>query len=307
MVAPARLGALLVGVTVVVLSVVSPLGRRPLGATPRREGGARDQAALRDFDPASFPAQPEVDNRWFPLIPGTELVLQGRATASGKRAKHEIVATVTDLTKVIDGVRTVVVWEKDVQAGQVQESEINFNAQDADGNVWLFGEYPAEYEHGKFARAPDVWISGVAGARPGVSMRADPRPGTSAYYQGLAPAIEFDDRAKVASAGGHTCVPADCYDGVLKIKEWNPREPREGFQLKYYAPGVGNVRVGAVGGTDKEVLELTSARRLSAAEMAAARVAALDLEAHAYQGSKVYQGSSPLETCTVDGSCTPLH
>jgi hypothetical protein len=293
------------------VGVVTVIALATLGATsgigaaqPTTESGTA-QVGLKDFDAADFPASPKVDNEWFPLTPGTELVLQGRANANGKRAKHEIIATVTDLTKVIDGVRTVVVWEKDVQAGQTEESEINFSAQDVNGNVWLLGEYPAEYQKGKFKRASDVWIAGLDRARAGVAMRADPRTGTTSYFQGLAPAIEFNDKAKVASTGGRTCVPTDCYQDVLKIKEWNPLEPKEGFQLKYYAPGVGNVRVGAVGGTDKEVLELTSLRRLGPEELAKARSAALDLERHAYAGSKVYKQTSPLELCTPDGQCAP--
>jgi hypothetical protein len=269
------------------------------------QGSSSGEAQLRDFDPASFPAQPRVDNEWYPLIPGSELVLEGRSTIEGKRGKHEIHATVTDLTKVIDGVRTAVVWERDVSRGQLLESEIYFAAEDVDGNVWLLGEYPAEYEDGKFARAPDVWISGVDGARAGISMRADPQTGTSSYLQGLAPAVEFKDRAKVARTGMRNCVPFDCFDDVLLIKESAPLEPKEGFQLKYFAPGVGNIRVGAQGGKQQEILVLNDARTVDAAGLAEARAAALDLEAHAYKGSKVYRTTSPLESCSADGQCTP--
>jgi hypothetical protein len=262
-------------------------------------------ADLEDFNPSSFPAVVRVDNQWLPLTPGTRLVFQGKANRGQGLKNHRVVATVTDLTKVIDGVRSVVVWEQDINHGNLEESEINFNAQDRDGNVWLLGEYPAEYEGGKFKRAPDVWISGVAGAHAGVNMRADPRPGTSSYYQGLAPAIEFKDKAKVEKTGGHSCVPLDCFDNVLLIKESNPFEPQEGFQLKYYAPGVGNIQVGALGGKEKEVLVLTAVEQLGPDETAEARQAAIDLEAHAYDGSKVYRRTSPLDLCTADGQCTP--
>jgi hypothetical protein len=38
-------------------------------------------------------------------------------------------------------------------------------------------------------------------------------------------------------------VPIDCYDEVLVIEEFERNKPGA-FQLKYYAPGVGDVRVG---------------------------------------------------------------
>jgi hypothetical protein len=293
-------------VAVVLIATMSTAGvSATAGAAPSQQSNAADEVQLKDFDATSFPAQPRVDNEWLPLLPGSEIVLEGRATIEGKRQKHEIISTVTDLTKVIDGVRTAVVWERDVSGGKLLESEIYFTAQDADGNVWLFGEYPAEYEDGEFARAPDVWIAGVEGARAGISMRADPQTGTSSYLQGLAPAVEFKDRAKVARTGLHNCVPFDCYDDALLIREWAPLEPKEGFQLKYFAPGVGNIRVGAEGGKQQEVLVLTDARTADAAASAEARAAALDLEAHAYKGSKVYRTTSPIESCTPDGQCAP--
>ena len=66
--------------------------------------------------------------------------------------------------------------------------------------------------------------------------------------------------------GQKTCVPVECYKNVLVTEEFNPDEPGA-YQLKYYAPGVGNVRVGWRGEKEeeKETLELvdssTSVRR----------------------------------------------
>ena len=294
-----------VGVVSTVVLAVALHAPALAGAQPSGPSTSGSEVTLKDFNSEKFPTVAHIDNKFLPMTPGTRLVFQGKANRGKGLKPHRVVATVTDLTKVIDGVRTVVVWEQDIGDGQLQESEINFNAQDQDGNVWLLGEYPAEYEGGKFKRAPDVWISGVAGARAGVNMRADPRPGTSSYFQGLAPAIEFKDEAKVAAIGGHSCVPIDCYDNVLRIKERNPLEPQEGSQLKYYAPGVGNIQVGAIGGKEKEVLVLTGVRKLDANDIAKARAAALDLEAHAYKGSKPYRQTAPLESCDSAGQCTP--
>ena len=248
----------------------------------------------KDFDASNFPATPKVDNRWYPLTPGTQYVMEGAADRGKGRQRHQVVFTVTDLVKVINGVPTIVLWDVDTNEGELQESELAFQAQDNDGNVWLVGEYPEEYEDGRFATAESTWFAGLDGAKPGVLMRANPRTATSSYLQGLAPKIEFQDRAKVAKTGLRTCVPVKCYDDVLLIDEWNPLEPESGKQLKYYAAGVGNVRVGAVGDPEAEELVLAKVNTLSPAQLAKARAEALKLEKHAYKVSpKLYGRTDP--------------
>jgi hypothetical protein len=49
-----------------------------------------------------------VENRAFPLVPGTQFVYRGKIIEGGASTPHSVVFTVTDLTKVVDGVRTVV-------------------------------------------------------------------------------------------------------------------------------------------------------------------------------------------------------
>src|SRR4051794_11792947 len=102
-----------------------------------------------DFDPSHFAAPTTIDNPWQPLHPGTQFVYQGTTVEGSERVRHRLVSTVTDLTKVIDGVRTVVVWDRDISAGRLVEAEVAFFAQDAEGNVWEFGEHPEEYENGR--------------------------------------------------------------------------------------------------------------------------------------------------------------
>jgi hypothetical protein len=207
------------------------------------------------------------------------------------------VTIVTDLTKVIDGVRTLVIWERDFTAGKLSEPELAFFAQDNAGNVWLVGEYPEEYEDGKFDKAP-AWISGQKGARAGISMPAEPRLGAPDYAQGYAPPpVEFDDRARVYKAGQQTCVPVDCYENVLVTEEFNPSEPGA-YQLKYYAPGVGNIRVGWRGEKEeeRETLERIEFQRLSPEALAKARREAMEMDRRAYERSEVvYRDTSPAE------------
>ena len=58
--------------------------------------------------------------------------------------------TVTSLTKLVDGVRTRVVWDVDEADDRVTEAELAVFAKDRAGNIWNLGEYPEEYPGGVF-------------------------------------------------------------------------------------------------------------------------------------------------------------
>ena len=246
-------------------------------------------ATEKDFDPKNFSAESiKVDNVWHPLQPGTQFVFQGRSNRGHGQLPHKVIFTVTDLTKVIDGVNTVVLFDRDINNGRLVEAEITFFAQDKDGNVWNFGEYPEEYaKDGSFDGAPSTWMSGIQDAQAGILMRGDPRPGTPPYKQGDAPKIHFGDTAKVLKTGQKSCVPLRCFKDVLVIDETNPLEPADGHQLKYYAAGVGNVSVApGKGGKEREILELTAIHKLSPARLTAMREGALKLDRRAYKTVK---------------------
>jgi len=251
--------------------------------------------AVAQFDPANFPNPPKIDNQWNPLTPGMQVTLAGEADRGGGLLPHRVVSTVTDLTKMINGVPTVVILEKDVNEGTLQEAELRFEAQDNAGNIWNLGEYPEEYEDGKFSAAPDVWLAGLAKAEAGNSMLGDPQLGTPEYLQGWSPDIEFLDCAKVSKMQQRTCVPIGCYENVMIIDERSPLDPDSGRQLKYHAQGVGNVRVGFVDDPEGEVLVLAKVAQLSPEELIKVRQDALKLEEHAYKISQPYRQTSPLE------------
>jgi hypothetical protein len=253
--------------------------------------------SAEDFERAKFDDPTHIDNKYLPLKPGTQLVYEGSAIVDEEgRQPRRVVTTVTDLSKVIDGVRTLVISEEDYTAGQLSEPELAFFAQDNAGNVWLVGEYPEEYENGKFDKAP-AWISGQKGARAGIAMLAEPRRGVPDYAQGFAPPpVEFTDRARVYKMGQKTCVPVECYKNVLVTEEFNPDEPGA-YQLKYYASGVGNVQVGWRGEKEeeKETLELVDFTHLGPEALAKVRKEALEMDGRAYERSEVYRETPPAQ------------
>jgi hypothetical protein len=118
---------------------------------------SEDQATHRDFDPDDFSQSTVIDNQRLPLIPGTQLTLRGLADRGNGLVDHRVVLIVTDVTKVVNGVRALVVWDRDFSAGQIAEVELALQAQDDDGNVWNLGEYPEEFENGQFVGAPSTW------------------------------------------------------------------------------------------------------------------------------------------------------
>jgi hypothetical protein len=285
------------------LAVIGILGVVPLAACGE-PGGVASRAGTATPGPAAsaagsaprFSAPTDVDNRMFPLRPGTQFKYRGKIVEDGESTPHSVVFTVTDITKMVNGVRTVVVWDRDFLRRDLQEQELAFFAQDDGGNVWNFGEYPEEYENGKFAGAPSTWIKGASGTYGGRHMLAQPREGVQ-YVAGRIPAIDFYDVARIKRAGAATCVPSGCYRQVLVVNEWSPGDRHGGLQVKYYAPGVGLVRVGAHGGDSREFLGLHTVRRLSRSELGEVRSAVLAMERRAYRISKVYQTTTPVACC----------
>lgn len=246
------------------------------------------------FDYGNFDTPTVIDNQWLPLAPWTALTFEGTTTEDDEKIEHQVISIVTDMTKVIDGIEVVVVWDRDYSDGELAEAELAFFAQDNDGNVWRMGEHPEEYEDGVIVDAP-TWLAGIDGALAGIAMLGDPQEGSRSYSQGWGPSVEFLDRAEVGRVGQETCVPIDCYVDVLIIDEFNVEEPGL-FQHKYFAPGVGNVRVDWSGPDEnQEELGLVSVVSLSAADQAAARTAVLELEGHAYEISpEIYGLTDPI-------------
>jgi hypothetical protein len=251
-------------------------------------------ATDKDYDTGNFSQPTKVDNKWHPLETGTQFVFEGRSNRGLGQLPHRVIFTVTGLTKKIDGVDTVVLFDRDINRNKLLEAEITFFAQDDDGNVWNFGEYPEEYaEDGSFDGAPSTWLSGSLDAKAGILMRGDPRPKTSSYMQGNVPSIGFGDTAKVVGFRKRECVPVGCHNNVLVVDETNKLEPEDGHQLKYYAAGLGNISVApGRGGKEREILELVKVQKLRPQTLEKIHTEALRLDKRAYKTVKKVWGSS---------------
>jgi hypothetical protein len=195
---------------------------------------------------------------------------------------------VTDLTKMINGVRALVNLEMDFRNGKLLEKEIAFHAQDKEGNVWHLGQLRETYEDQQLVGGQSWLVGYPKEAKAGIRMLGKPAVGTPAYSQGYAPApFYWTDRARVTQMGKSTKVPAGTYKDVMVIEEWDEESPKGAVQVKYYARGLGIVRIGFRGAdTNKEDVALVKVEELSPEAMAEARAEALGLEKRAYEYSR---------------------
>jgi hypothetical protein len=280
---------LFVGVSAVLCLALVPAG----GATASSGSGTQGCPSLVPFRAGEFHHPTRIDNEYLPMVPGTRHVYTG--TTSG--GSHQIVSTVTDLTKIVDGVRARVVLEVDIQDGQVSESELTLFAEDDRGDVWNLAEYPETFgDDGRFTGAPDTWVAGLRGAQGGIHMLAEPERralGDVLYLQGRAPAIDFLDCARVHSVDETTTVPVGTFHDVLTTWETSPLESTTAIQTKAHAPDVGIVRVSAINDPEGETLALTRAVTLAGSVRDAADRAALREDAHGRHTNSVWAQTRP--------------
>jgi hypothetical protein len=185
-----------------------------------------------EVDPARFAEV--IDNPYLPLTVGSRWVYEGES--DGEIERVEVV--VTDQTRVVMGVKTVVVRDTVSVDGEVIEDTFDWFAQDIEGNVWYFGEDVSDYENGVLVSRAGSWEAGVDGALPGIVMPADPVVG-AAYRQEFL-AGEAEDMARVEAVGGSATVPFGTFDDVITTHDWTPLEP-DVVEEKRYAAGVGNI------------------------------------------------------------------
>ncbi|HEY8179478.1 MAG TPA: hypothetical protein VIH33_03685 [Candidatus Limnocylindria bacterium] len=177
-----------------------------------------------------------VDNPYFPLPPGARWVMEG----SGETVGEVTTTQVTDQTKTIMGVVCSVVRDELKTDGKLAELTFDWYAQDADGNVWYFGEDTAEYnKQGEVTKREGSWEAGVDGAQPGIIMPADPT--IDLVYRQEFYAGQAEDQAKAVELGATADTPAGQYTNVLVTEDWTPLEP-DVVERKFYAPGVGLVK-----------------------------------------------------------------
>jgi len=216
-------GAVLLGLAFLATAGAAKDEGKDEGKTPWRDTFAVDKANLADTG----------RNTYFILEPGYRLILE--------HGKDSLVIAVLDETKVVDGVKTRVVEERETKGGQLDEVSRNYFAIDkTTGDVYYFGEDVDNYKDGKVTGHEGVWLAGVDGARFGLLMPGKPQVGDR-YYQEIAPQVAMD-RAEVVSLAEEVKVPAGTFKNCLRTRESSALE--SGSEEKLYAPDVGILKDG---------------------------------------------------------------
>jgi hypothetical protein len=173
---------------------------------------------------------------YFILEPGYEVVLEGEEDGE----KLQLVMSVMNETKIVDGVETRVVEERETEGGNLVEVSRNYFAMcNPTNNAIYFGEDVDMYEDGNIVSHEGAWLAGQNGAKGGMIMPGNIEVGLK-YYQEIAPGIA-EDRAKIVSVNDTLDTPAGTFSDVLKTEETNPLKPGE-KEFKFYAPGIGLIQ-----------------------------------------------------------------
>jgi hypothetical protein len=175
--------------------------------------------------------------RFFILEPGFRLLLTGK-TIQG--SEEELAVTVLDETRVVDGIETRVVEEREWRDGQLIEVSRNFFAMcEETRDVFYFGEEVDMVQDGQVVRHTGAWLAGEDDARAGLIVPGEPVVGMR-YYQEIAPGVAMD-RAEVISLDDTLETPSGRFSDCLKTKEGTALNPLE-QEYKTYAPDIGLIQ-----------------------------------------------------------------
>ena len=121
------------------------------------------------------------ENSYFILKPGYQVTLEGEEDGE----ELQLVMTVLDETKIVNGIETRVVEEKETEGSNLVEISRNYFALcKPTNNAIYFGE--DIYEDGEIVSHEGAWLAGQNGSKAGMIMPEKVEVGLK-YYQEIAP------------------------------------------------------------------------------------------------------------------------
>ena len=208
---------------------------------------ANAETVLPAFMMENFAAGTVIDNPYFPLSQGFQTTIHAEGVdEEGEDFEEESQLSYGGPGREILGIQTTTQLDEAFEDGVIVEQTFDYYAQDLDGNVWYMGEDVTNFiynEDGDLVETNNdsAWIAGINGAEPGYIMPANPTLGF-AYYQEFAVVDEALDEAEIFGIGLTLEIGESIFENVLQILETTQLD-LEAREFKYYAPGVGLIRV----------------------------------------------------------------
>ncbi|MHC4407579.1 MAG: hypothetical protein ACYS0E_13220 [Planctomycetota bacterium] len=202
------------------------------------------------FASALFSVAPtQVTNPYFPLRTGQTSLFQ----AETEDGFETIVVEVLDTTRTVAGVECVIVRDRVYLGELLLEDTHDWFAQDDEGNVWYMGEEVVNYEYDDDDNLigtdhDGAWEAGIAGAEPGIIMKAILQVGDryrQEYWEG-----EAEDMGEIVALDVLVTLENGVSYRCLQTRDWNPLE-LDSVEFKYYAPGIGMVVEEKPGGGER--------------------------------------------------------
>jgi hypothetical protein len=197
-----------------------------------------DVVALSPADDAGWRRSFDVDrknlgtdgrNPYFPLTPGLRIHLSD--------GSETVVFSVLDETKLVDGVETRVVEERETVDGKLVEISRNYFAIDrTNGDVYYFGEDVDIYEDGKVVSHDGAWLAGVNGVKFGLIMPGKPELGDKFYLEDAPGAVE---RVEIVALDATLETPLRRFAELVRCQENDVLDG--GVSHKWYAAGIGMI------------------------------------------------------------------
>ena len=261
-------------------------------------------ASRIEFKPENFVHPLERTNEYQPLKPGMQFTRAGSTEVGSRKVPHQVVSTVTDVVRIIDGVPAIAVLDQSEDSGEIAQVGFDYLAIDKDGNIWILGGYTEDFQGGQYTNVNNAFLGKSTGAEVGILIPAVVNKDTPRWFIGSSGPKEDPSVAEPVAVGQDIKVAFGEYHNVRAVREGGSKAVDN--EIKYYAPGVGVVlNVPKQKSLHQDDFQLINLIQLSPEGLAEASKIVLDLEEHAKTvAPEVYAKAPKAERLAV--TATPI-
>ncbi len=244
------------------------------------KGTLKVEATRVAFNPQNFVGPLDLQNEYQPLKPGMQLIRAGSTEVGSRKVPHQIISTVTDVVRTIDGVQAIAVLDQSEDSGEIAQVGFDYLAIDKDRNIWMLGGYTEDYEGGQYTNVNNAYIGTATGGEVGILIPGQVSKDAPRWFIGTSGPTEEPSVAQLIDVGLDVKVAYGQFHKVRAVVEGAATAIDN--EIKYYAPGIGVIRnVPKDKSLHQDDFELINVVQLSPKGLAEASQVVLDLEEHA--------------------------